>query len=118
VTLAVSASRPLTGLDSDVAAQSQLPEAGDCLLEGRHAFGKVCCRSLGNQAVDTRGPLERGIVHHDRHGIGRQLDVDFDPLGTALAGLAEGFEGVFGGIRGSPAMPDDFRQLQHSPIQS
>jgi hypothetical protein len=61
---------PLARLDLDVAAQSQLQEAGDRLLEGRHVRWQRGARRLGDQPVDPHGALERGVVHQDRHPIG------------------------------------------------
>ena len=72
------------GLDLDIAAQAQLAEAGDRLLEGRHAGRQLGARRLGDQPIDARGALQRLVVHHDRHAVGGQLDVGFDPGGAAF----------------------------------
>src|SRR5205823_1762339 len=67
------------GLDLDVAAQTELTETGDRLLQGRHRLGQCGARREGDQAVDAQGALERGIVHQDGYRVGGQLDVDLDP---------------------------------------
>jgi len=80
---------PWAGLDLDIAAQPQLAKAGDRLFKGRHARRQVGPQGLGDQAVDAGGALQRVIVHGDRHAVGGQLDVDFDPGSAAFPGFAE-----------------------------
>ena len=74
---------------------------------------------LDHPPVDAGRALQRGIVHQDRQAKSAvSLTSISTHRGAALAGLPERREGIFGGVGGGPAMTDDFRQLQHCPIQS
>ena len=80
VTRAGSASRPSLGVISTLQPSSPAlrPEAIDRLLEGRHLRGKAF-RPAASWPPADRPPssaLSAGVVHHDGHRIGRQLDVD------------------------------------------
>ena len=107
----------LARLDLDIAAEPQLREAGDRLLEDRHCRRQLCTPCLSDQPVDAHRPFQRIVMHHDRHAVGGQFDVDLDPGGPAPARLAEAFQGVFQRVSHRSAMANDFRQLQHLPIQ-
>ena len=63
-----------------------------------------------NAVRAARNALERGIVEHDRHLVGRQLHVEFKVADAEVDGGRERLQGVLRILTGVAAVSDDFRQ--------